>query len=357
MKIDRHNYETFFLLYVDNELTPDQRMDVEQFVQANSDLEAEFLLWQQSRLTTDPSISFGPKDSLLRNTATPEHGSSGYEETLLSYIDNELTTAEEQSFTDLAASNPTIKKELALYLQAKLSPEASIVFPDRASLYRKEETARIIAFSWRRIAVAAVFILALSTTGILLFTGNIRQGDPAGATANILPPENKPVNNNSAALPSQKQPDAIVEQPAQNRGSLVAKTDLPQSGSEQQVTKKNRPEERDLPKQDENKVEPPLYAVLETNSVVPEQKNRTVTSATPIENKNMNPDLSASSLSINKAPVTIPTYATYNITDEGNNKTRGLFRKVTRLFERNTNIDAATDDNKLLIGSFAVSLK
>jgi hypothetical protein len=36
---------------------------------------------------------------------------------------------------------------------------------------------------------------------------------------------------------------------------------------------------------------------------------------------------------------------------------KGLLRKATRVFERRTNIKATTDDDKLLIGAFAVSLK
>jgi hypothetical protein len=50
--------------------------------------------------------------------------------------------------------------------------------------------------------------------------------------------------------------------------------------------------------------------------------------------------------------------------DEGNerqdgkkNKLRGFFRKVTRTFEKRTNMDATTDDNKLLVAGLAISLK
>jgi hypothetical protein len=39
------------------------------------------------------------------------------------------------------------------------------------------------------------------------------------------------------------------------------------------------------------------------------------------------------------------------------NKLRGFFRKVTRTFEKRTNIDPTDQDNRLLVGGLAIKLK
>jgi hypothetical protein len=50
MEINRNNYETFFLLYLDRELNPSEMSEVEKFVDENADLQKEFSLLRQTIL-------------------------------------------------------------------------------------------------------------------------------------------------------------------------------------------------------------------------------------------------------------------------------------------------------------------
>ena len=65
MDINRNNYETFFLNYLDRELSPADRQSVEKFISENADLQKEFLLLQQTILSP-ADIVFEPKASLFR---------------------------------------------------------------------------------------------------------------------------------------------------------------------------------------------------------------------------------------------------------------------------------------------------
>jgi len=56
MSINRDNYEEYFILYTDNELSQAERMAVEQFVQGNPDLQAELQLFLQTKLPEEEVV-------------------------------------------------------------------------------------------------------------------------------------------------------------------------------------------------------------------------------------------------------------------------------------------------------------
>ncbi len=65
MEINRNNYETFFLLYLDRELNPSEMSEVEKFVNENADLQKEFSLLRQTILIP-AQTEFDQKELLFR---------------------------------------------------------------------------------------------------------------------------------------------------------------------------------------------------------------------------------------------------------------------------------------------------
>src|SRR5690242_1558565 len=111
MNIDRHNYEEFFLLYIDNELSMADKKQVEFFVKENPDLEEEFLMLQQSKLIADDNVMFEGKEMLMKNE-TESISMNNYEEWLVQYTDDELNATERKEVEEFAAANEGVQEEL-----------------------------------------------------------------------------------------------------------------------------------------------------------------------------------------------------------------------------------------------------
>jgi hypothetical protein len=76
MNLTRHNYEEYFLLYVDNELGTEERGWVEQFTKENPDLEEELRALQSAVLDSEEIFSFGDKGLLYRQEVTGKRAGS-----------------------------------------------------------------------------------------------------------------------------------------------------------------------------------------------------------------------------------------------------------------------------------------
>ncbi|HXB29757.1 MAG TPA: hypothetical protein VNW49_08060, partial [Puia sp.] len=64
MDINRNNYETSFLLYLDRELSPVEMLKVEKFLTENPDLQKEFVLLQQTIFLPE-QIEYDQKEQLF----------------------------------------------------------------------------------------------------------------------------------------------------------------------------------------------------------------------------------------------------------------------------------------------------
>lgn len=108
--ITRHNYEEYFILYMDNELGSDERRMVEAFVQQHPDLKDELDTLFQYKLTPDTNIVFEGKEELIKTNGDTPFGLVSYQEGLILYLDNELTDAQKTITEELIAANPAVKK-------------------------------------------------------------------------------------------------------------------------------------------------------------------------------------------------------------------------------------------------------
>lgn len=150
------NYEEYFLLYVDQELTAQERKEVEAFLLAHPELKPELDMYLETRLVPE-DLSFQGKADLFRHA--DEIHAGNIEELQIQWMDGELSASRAAEVEAFTHAHPEAMQNLALLKQTRL-PEEKIVFPDKSSLYRHEKKpALVFQMRWIRVAVAAAVII------------------------------------------------------------------------------------------------------------------------------------------------------------------------------------------------------
>ena len=385
MNINRHNYEEFFLLYVDKELSAAERKAVDMFVQENPDLQIELNLLQETVLSAD-DIVLDKKDWLYM-----EEGVSALQEELLLYADEELTGNDKRAVEAMLATNKKARAEWAILKQTKLQADLDIVFADKQSLYRKE-AGRIVGFRWWRVAAAAVLLGFGLWTGVAVYKNNFtsktgaeelavkadQQQKKTGATASpdSIAEANTTTNNIASTTGKDKgqitspvkDQNAVEKNNAQN--SIVPKESIAIQNNSNKKQENNLPT-APLQNINSNNSNERIVAIVQpsnNNSSRVSGTNEAVVKITPRDN--VNNALTASNVNNgNKEEHNTAIQVVNNTTADGENNGRylnvdddkekrtalgGFLRKAKRVIERTTNVKPGEG---VKIAGFEISLK
>lgn len=375
MNINRHNYEEFFLLYVDKELSAAERKAVEVFVQENPDLQVELLALQQTILKAD-DVVLEKKDWLYM-----EDGVSSLQENLLLYADDELSAADTRSVEALLATDKAAAAEWNVLRQTKLQPETSVVFEDKKSLYRTEG-GRVVGIRWWRVAAAAILLGFGLWTGIAVYKNNFQTisggAEVAGTvTKGSLQPVNGAVPGkntnipqaNTGSVPSSQ--NSTIASVTGNPGRQTVVT--PKQQTQTAVDKNTNDQKNNVAVKDkgdkkpDNNLPKPVFENINRN-----ERNEFAVSDVTHANSNIN-TTGVNGVVVKTNPViTGPTTTAavpvaYNEDNTNNErflymdedkvkrtKLGGFIRKAKRLLERNANIK--TGDG-LKVAGFEIALK
>lgn len=357
--LNRHNYEEYFLLYIDDELNAAEKRAVEEFVNQYPDLKIELEMLQQSVLPPDPVV-FHDKDVLLKNTSSFIN-ETNYEEYFVLYGDDELNNEQKDIVEEFVYRNPIHHAEFALIQKARLQADTHIVFPDKTSLYRTEgEDEKVFVIRWWRIAAAAVVFLFLSGLGWYL----ISEKAPTPVVVRKLP-SNK-IDQPTSTTPRQQQ-ESIAQ------ANLAAETI---NAQRKEVTQAKQDISRRSIKSQQKNVTKQTLRVPEIVEKDIEGRNIQIASNVTKEKAEVNVDKMQASGSlalqgtkevIDEAVGSVEPnpYAfaasndqieILNTTVSKKNKLRGLFRKVSRVVEKTTNIETG-DGKGLRIANFEIAVK
>ena len=363
------------MLYVDNELSPADRQAVERFVEGHPDLKEEWELLLQCRIGPDEAPAFPGKELLLQYEDASLINPANYESWFLSYIDNELDEPGRRAVIEFVRLHPEKNIELQHLQLAVNIPDPSIVFPDKESLYRREEKRRIAWLPFARIAAAA---LVLGAVGLLVFhpfrnsqsiakrqpSHIVVTDTPASATADAAHSTPAPVQIPASEKTTPDQP--IIKK------HLAAVT--PRAADSLHLYKDRQAgnEEKETAVPVLAKADPPVPEKAIASVKVQPADNNPVGEADPAGRLAViDPKAADHTRNIPATKVASGSFATQALLnhtvayteDESmeeraspkKNKLRGIFRKVTRALEKPSS-RAEDEDRKVLIGSFQFAL-
>lgn len=365
MNINRYNYDEYFLLYIDNELSPAERRELESFVEKNADLKKELLILQQSTLTADKNIVFSDKKALLRFTSVEESiNINNYEQFFIYYLDDELNRYEKAAVEQFIYRHPEFQGEFELIQQLHLLPDPFVTCPDKKELYRfgKEQPVTLL---WWRIAAAAVILLIAAT--LWLNTQPFKNSDSPVAkhttgTSPAVPRNEKRSHlQNVIMVPPQYNPakiaDGINTEKALPDEKLAVKKDYPNNKMKSNAVKKA-----------EVKVPIMNPVIVETAALTSKQAvNTMLASGTgnrlPVAGNLIDEPASTNQLTgvsylvaeASEAPKDEHTFLT-NIPIDNRGSLRKVFRKASRILDRTAALSSQRKSG-IIIGNIEIALQ
>jgi hypothetical protein len=155
MKINRNNYESYFIDYLEGNLDVSLVDDFIEFLTSNPDLKEELSMFEPVSVEPE-NIVFGSKEMLLKEELDLE---TEFNHAAVANIEGDLSDTEKVVFDKYIAAHPEKQEEITLFSQTKLAPDESIVFSKKNLLYKKTLAKTITMWGSR---VAAVLVLAIS---------------------------------------------------------------------------------------------------------------------------------------------------------------------------------------------------
>ena len=177
MEINQHNYEHYFLMYIDNELSGEERAAVNDFIMQYPNYANKLEALQQLKISPDTLI-YENKFSLYKL--------SEQDEQCIAYLENEMTNEEKASFENKLSANITLQSTVKQWQATFITPPTTIeIDPNfKNSLYKKSAQIKPLwaTVTFKRWAsVAAILVVVI---GYNLFNAENKQEKPSFTNIN-----------------------------------------------------------------------------------------------------------------------------------------------------------------------------
>jgi hypothetical protein len=207
MNITRSNYEEFVLDYLEGTLSEELRLDMQQFLQQNADLQQELNEFTPIIINPDETVQLPNKANLLCDLV----GLDNYEEYAIDYIEQTLAPETQLAMAMFLDTEPLLKNELNNFTLVKVLADETVVYGHKEQLKKRAgKTGLVVSFFANPLlryaaAVAALLLLwqPLSnmfnshemTTALPHLKNNSIASNKSVAAASVIVPNTASTNN------------------------------------------------------------------------------------------------------------------------------------------------------------------
>jgi hypothetical protein len=168
MEINQHNYEHYFLMYIDNELSIEERAAVKDFIIKYPNY--------ANKLETLQELKISPATLIYENKFSL-YKLSEQDEQCIAYLENEMTNEEKVSFENKLYAITSLQSTVKQWQGAFITPPTTIeIAPNfKNSLYKKSAQIKPLwatATFKRWVSVAAILLVVI---GLSLFNTRNKQ--------------------------------------------------------------------------------------------------------------------------------------------------------------------------------------
>jgi len=122
MIVNVQNYETYFLLYIDNELSATEKAAVELFIQQNPSYQQELTLLQNAKLGFSENTSEeSAEEKIIFEDKLSLYQISESDTACLLYLEHEMLASEVAQFEEKLAKDPHLQISLPKWRKTLIS--------------------------------------------------------------------------------------------------------------------------------------------------------------------------------------------------------------------------------------------
>jgi len=245
-RINKQNYEVFFMDYFDGNLSEESKQDLFAFLQQHPDLQDEFEGFEEVKLTAPASKKYPAKETLKKQDAATvgQINAFNFEDFFIARREGDLSQEEAKNVDGFLQKNPHLRPQAKIYESLRFIPDRNTAYPDKENL-KKQVTPFLIRR--KKAAFLAVAASVLLLVGLFIFRNEKpHRIQPVNTIAYITEKaisypsssETPVYRNTTTGLPRMIEPEKRTLQPVHRLVSLSDSKQLPGNSTEIAMNKR-----------------------------------------------------------------------------------------------------------------------